>query len=505
VVGPPAPPVTPPSLPAAHPVHPPRTRITGGSGSGTAGHRRPLDHGHRLTGAAAGAGLLAACGAAAWLALAAAQRPSVLSPPTIRAPHRWLLGPLSGVLPHLSADPVRLHADLTIALAVMLGGWLVAWAAAPGLPVRVVAAAVGAAQVVMVLGPPQPLTDAFNYIVYGRMAAHGLNPYTQLPLQGPHDTAYVLANWHHLPSPYGPLFTLLSEPLGLMSLPVAFWVWKVVVLASALGLLALVWWLAVRVGRSPQRALACVGLCPVTLAVGTGGLHNDGPAMLCVVAAVACVLRARDDGERHGGGWDAAAGALAVVAAGLKPSFAVAAPLIVLGVRHRPWAIAGAAWAAAAVVGIVVLAFGGALPAIGLQGRIATPVSVPSLLGHLFGHGGADGAVRAWGRDALFVVVAAACAAVAWRRRWMLPALGLVLLAAVLSLSWVMPWYLAWSLPFVAIRAPRVLVPAAVATCLWLGVGGIPQLPTLLHDVGLHPTRTATGLANHDLEVQLVR
>jgi hypothetical protein len=443
-------------------------------------------------------------GAAAWLTLAAAERPSVLSPPTLRGRHPWLLGPLHGLLPHLATGPVRLHDDLTIALVVMTVGWLVAWAAAPALPLRVVATVVGAAQVVMVLGPPQPLTDSFNYLVYGRMATDGLNPYTHVPAQAPHDGVWVLANWHHLPSPYGPLFTLATEPLAHLPLPVAYWTWKAVVLAAALALPALAAWLAVRLGRSPQRALAAAGLCPVTLAVGVGGLHNDGPAMLAVVGAAACVVVAGDD-ERSGGGWNAAAGALAVVAAGLKPSFAVVAPLVVLGAPRRTWALAGAAWAGAATVAVVVLAFGGALPAVGLQSRLVTPVSLPNMLGAALGHGGADAAVRQAGHAVLAAVVAGACALVAWRRRLLLPALGVVLLAAAVTLSWVMPWYLAWFLPFAAIAAPRALVPAVVAACLWLGAGGIPQLPVLVHDAGFFPTRSATGLANHDLELELVK
>src|SRR4051794_39387714 len=252
---------------------------------------------------AGGAALAGALGASLWLVAAAAERPSLLSPPTLRAPHRWVRGPLSGLLPHLSTGRVRLHTDLTVALAVLFVAWLVAWLCAPALPVRVVAGAVGLAQVVSLLGPPQPLTDFFNYVVYGRMAAHGLNPYTHIPAQGPHGTAYALANWHHLPSPYGALFTLLSEPLGVLPLPVAFWAWKVVAVGCALGVLALVWWLALRLGRSPQRALACVGLCPVALAVGLGGFHNDAPALLGLVGAVACLVRAR---EETSGRWDAA-------------------------------------------------------------------------------------------------------------------------------------------------------------------------------------------------------
>ncbi|QEC50350.1 hypothetical protein FSW04_24040 [Baekduia soli] len=99
-------------------------------------------------------GLAAVLGAAGWLTLAAAQRASLLSPPTLRTTGvHWLMGPLSGLLPHLSTDHVRLHADYTTALVVMFVGWLVAWAAASALPLAVVAAAVGLAQVVMVLGP----------------------------------------------------------------------------------------------------------------------------------------------------------------------------------------------------------------------------------------------------------------------------------------------------------------------------------------------------------------
>jgi hypothetical protein len=454
---------------------------------------------------AAAGGLSAAVGAAAWLTLAAAQRPSPLSPPTLRADDRWLRGPLSGLLPRLSTDPARLHRDLTAALVVMFAGWLVAWIAAPSLPTRAVAAVTGLAQVVMVIGPPQPLTDTFNYIVYGRMAADGLNPYLHTPVQGAHDGAYLLANWHHLPSPYGPLFTLLSEPLALLPLPAAYWTWKVVVLASSLGILACVWALAVRLGRSPQRAIACVGLCPVVLAIGVGGLHNDAPALLCVLVAALLIVRARDD-EGADGRWDAVAGALAVVSAGLKPSFAVAVPLVVLGARHRTWAVAGAAWSAAAVVGVMVAAFGGALPAIGLQGRLVTPLSLPNLAGWLTGHGGADAPVRGAARDALAVVVAVACVVVVRRRDRFPAALALVLLAAVLTLAWVMPWYLAWSLPFAAVALrPRALVPLAIVGCLWLGIGGIPQMPKLVHDVGFFPTRSATGLTNHDLELELVR
>lgn len=449
-------------------------------------------------GTLAAAGLAAALGACTWLVLAAAERPSVLAPPTVRQPHRWILGPLSGLLPHLTSDRLRLERDLTTALVVLLAAWLVAWLTAPALPVRVVAGAAALAQVVWVLGPPQPITDIFNYFVYGRMAADGINPYTHPPIAGPHTGAYALGNWHHLPSPYGPLFTLICEPLGVLPLATAFWIWKVVIVASAVAILWVVWWLAVRLGRSPQRALAAAALCPVTLAIGLGGFHNDFLALLPVVGAAACVV--------HGGRRaSAAAGALVIVAAGIKPSFAIAAPLVVLGADRRLAALAGAAVAGAATGLVMLVAFGGAAPAISLQSQLVTPLSVVNLLGVAAGRGGADATVRAAGHDLLFVAVAVATGLVAWRRRWALPALGVVLLAGALSLSWVMPWYLAWSLPFAALARPRALVPLAVTACLWLGIGGIPQSRALMHDAGYYPTRSATGLHNHLFAHRLVR
>ena len=116
------------------------------------------------------------------------------------------------------------------------------------------------------------------------------------------DAAYALSNWHHLPSPYGPLFTLLSEPLALLPLTTSFFVWRVVV-ACSLASLALVGWLAHRMRRSPHRALACAGLCPATLVYGIGGFHNDLPAVVCVLGAVAAVVPPTSARARAGRGW----------------------------------------------------------------------------------------------------------------------------------------------------------------------------------------------------------
>lgn len=334
-------------------------------------------------------------------------------------------------------------------------------------------------------------------------ALHGLNPYKSIPVDAALDPTYLLANWHHLRSPYGPVFTLISEALVPFGADGWLWAWKAIVLGGGVATVALVGAIAGRLGVSRQRAIAAFGLSPVFLIAEVGGLHNDVPAMLCVVAAVWCLVRGRaPDAPR----WvDPAAGALVVTAAGIKPSFAIVVGIVVLGARRRPLAIVGAAAAAAVVGAIVLVAYGGALPDVGAQGALVTPLSVPNLLGLAAGHGGADPAVRAVARTVLLATTVAATAAVAVRRAWALPAIAVVLVAALLTLPWVMPWYLVWALPFLALARPRLVAPLVVVASCWLVVGSLPSLPGILHHFGYFPTRLHTGLVNHREFVRLVR
>jgi hypothetical protein len=101
-------------------------------------------------------------------------------------------------------------------------------------------------------------------------------------------------------------------------------------------------------------------------------------------------------------------------------------------------------------------------------------------------------------------VAAAATGATALRREHALTAIGVVMFCAVLALPWVMPWYLVWALPFVAVGRPRALVPLVLVATAWLVVGGLPQLPGILHSFGYFPTRLPTGLTNHNEMVRLL-
>ncbi len=467
--------------------------------------------GHRVT-ARIGRGALPALALTAvlvplgWLVLAAAGRASVLSPPAARAGAavgNWTLGPLRGLL-DVTGAPRVLHRDLLVVLGLVGAGWLVAWITAHRLPVRALWGAVVAAHAALLLAPPLPLTDVFNYQLYGRMAAiHGLNPYRDIPAQVPHDPLFALTNWHHLRSPYGPLFTLTTEGLGVFGVHGWLWAWKVVVIGSSLATIALAANIAGRIGGSRRRVIAAVGLSPLLLIAEVGGLHQDMPAMACLLGAAWCLVRERDDDAPA---WVAPlAGALAVAATGIKPSFAVVVGVVVLGADRRWRAIAGAGAAAVALGAIDLLAYGGALPAIASQSAIVNPLSLPNLLGLAAGRGGADHVVRMIASAALVAVTITATVAVGLRRERALGALAAVLFCTVLTLAWVMPWYLIWALPFLAFARPRAVIPLTVVATCWLTIGGLPTLPGILHSAGYFPTRSATGLANHVEFRRLVR
>jgi len=440
-----------------------------------------------------------------WLVLAATERSSILSGPAKHAKFAgWIVGPLAHHLPGLSSDPVRLRHDFLVVLIALLACWLVASLCVDRLHVAWIAGTLGLLGVVFLLSPPLSLTDLFNYLHYGRMGVvQGLNPYSVLPVSSAHDGWYALSNWHHLPSPYGPLFTLVTYPLALLPLHTAYWAWKAIVMLSEFGMLALVWWLARQLGRSPQRALAFVGLNPLVLVYGLGGAHNEPLVMLAVMAGVALAVRGAVPGTQRG--WSAGAGVAIVGAAALKLSMIVLAPLIVLGSERRRAAAVGAVVAGVATIATIALVFHGHLPAISLQERLTTPLSVPQFFGWLAGQGGQSALVRTICHVVLALAVAGACLAVLLRRTLLIGACGTVMLVAVLTLGWTMPWYVLWVLPFAALARTRWLTAACIVLTLWLGLGAIPQMPDIIHHFGYVPGHTAIGRANHLLTERTVR
>lgn len=268
------------------------------------------------------------------------------------------------------------------------------------------------------------------------------------PLAAPADPAYANVTWTEATSAYGPLFTLLTYPLAWLPVGVAVAVLKAVAALSVLGIAATVSRIAAWRGVDPLRAAAFVALNPLVLVHVVGGAHNDALTMLLATLAVAALLSARE-----------LSGGIALVAAvATKASAAFLAPFALLGTRGRGRLLAGAAVAGAIVVAAAWLAFGWDwLHGFGLAGENqsrTSHMSIPITTARLTGLD--PGAVRL-AAAVLFAVVIAYLLAWTWRGGDWVRAAAWAALALLLATSWLLPWYLLWPLPLVAVSRDRPL------------------------------------------------
>jgi alpha-1,6-mannosyltransferase len=442
------------------------------------------------------AALVVGCGG---FALAAAERPSFLAPPTLHGGDpSWLAGPLAGRWPSLSHAVGSLQWNASLALLALCAVWLVAVACARRVGVAPVLTAVALAVGVLTLAPPFSLTDTFNYLHYGRMQPlYGLDPYVHLPLEARTDPAYAFTTWHHLRSPYGPLFTLGLEGLAGLDLPTAYWTLKIAVGVGALAVAVLVALLARDMGRDPATAVAFTMLNPLVLVYGVGGVHND-------VFVLGLMLGGALLARRRGAAASALGGSAWAAAVAIKLSAGLALPFLLIGARRRVPAAAGLLAGGAGAALLAALAFGGHLPNDAQQSQLVMGLSPANLLGLSIGHGGLDPGLH---RDLEVVLVAGTAALAAWAwwsRDW---AAGAAWAAALLlvTLGWVMPWYVLWVLPFAALTrrgAPRA---AAIALTVFLLLAWAPATPPALHRMGAHITATATGRVNNRFLHALLR
>ncbi len=476
--------------------------------------------GARLWPLAVGASLALIVALCLFVVLMAANRPSVLSPTTHEQfyPH-WMAGPLGGLWPGLSDNGTTLKYWFSAALVAMYVAYAVVLRGSARVQPRWILAAVLAVHVTFILSPPLALTDVFNYINYGRMeAVHHLNPYTTIPILEPHDDpSYALSNWHQLLSPYGPLFTMFTFLVVPIGVAASFWALKVVLAATSLGTLALVYLCARKLGRDPIWAVAFVGLNPIVLVWGLGGDHNDFLMMLFIVGAFYLLLRARES-ERgrprrpplHE--WLSppspallGAGAALVVATGLKASAAVLIPVVLAGLANHRRAfaqvIAGMIVAGIVVALLSLLAFGLHIPDLSTQSRLVTNESVPNLLGLAIGAGGETEALHKVLSVALVLSVLACCW-YAWRpgarggpdgAERTIAACGWASVALLVTLSWVLPWYVLWVLPLAALSASRWLRTAALVLGVYLILAWAPAMGQLWDAIGFHPEKTPLG------------
>ncbi|HEY2766674.1 MAG TPA: hypothetical protein VGI76_00345 [Solirubrobacteraceae bacterium] len=470
---------------------------------------------------------------AAVIVFGAADRPSFLSAPSHAGFFpRWLAGPLGGLWPSFTRSPPVLKSLFTGALVVMYVAYLVGLRHVPRLRARWAIAAVLAAHAIFLIAPPLSLTDIFNYINYGRMGVlDHLNPYTTIPALEPHtNPSFDLSNWHNLLSPYGPTFTLITYAVVPLGIAGSLWSLKLLMVLASLATLMLVWRCARLLGRDPVRAIVLVGLNPIVLMWGLGGVHNDFLTVFCVVLGFYLLLRggldgvlpARDDEGRElavralspaatglaaaarrvraaSGALsplDVGAGAAFVTAMSLKASAGILIPVLIVGLVRVPRRLLGVlvGMAGGALVwgACSLLAFGPHLPNIGTQGRLVIAVSLPNLLGLILGQGGETDTMRILLSCALVAALLASCV-LAWRWRDSITASGWATIALLMTLAWVLPWYILWVLPLAALSGSRRLRVAALVLSAYLILTWMPLATAMNSALGFHPSKTPLG------------
>jgi alpha-1,6-mannosyltransferase len=414
------------------------------------------------------------------LSLGASGTDSLL-PESTRPVPNWLAGPFGSTGLNLGV------VGLIATLSVMFVSYTVSVRAADRLSARTVLMAIAALHALVLLAPPLLSTDVFSYQIYGRMGAlYGANPY----LHGPHAIAldplypFIGAKWVSTPTAYGPIFTGLSYILAPLSIAASALAYKAIAALASLAAIALLWNAARLRGVNPVRAVALFGLNPLIVVYGVGGGHND---LLMLALLLGGVLAALQYHERAGGGLIVVSAAIKLTSGLLLP-FALARSYAQEKGSQRFDLLIGAAVAAAAIAVLGLVLFG--------SGPLRLPHtmqtiqnegdwhSIPGFISTRLGLGTvghATGLVLA----ALFVVVFVILIRRVMRGQldWIEGA-AWATAAMLATASALLPWYVAWLAPFVALSNDRRLWRTAlVMTGVIQGIqmlGYIPHGSSLL-------------------------
>ncbi|HEX3393766.1 MAG TPA: glycosyltransferase 87 family protein [Acidimicrobiales bacterium] len=303
--------------------------------------------------------------------------------------------------------------------------------------------------VLAVVVPPTESGDVWSYAMYGRMVAtYHDNPYRHTPAEFRADPIgrRVPAYWVGSRSVYGPLFTAVSAAgmAGAGHSPLAARLFFQGLAAAAVaGALLLI----DRRTRDPV-ALAVIGVNPIIVISVVNGAHNDALVGLAVLGGVLLVCARRP-------AW---AGAALAAAALVKVSALLPLAAVAVWVwRHHGRREATALGATAAAVGLAGLVAAGASSVVAALGDAQGRVNGGSIWAGPRRWLADSGSSLAGGRGLSWLAVAVAIAlTVALVRRrdaddGPFLAAGAAVVAYLLVGTYVLPWYLAWGLPVLAV------------------------------------------------------
>jgi hypothetical protein len=419
--------------------------------------------------------------------------PTVLVPRSSLSFPLWEAGPLHLIDKWLPTNTKALQVGFSAIVVAMLIAYGVVLSSVRTLSMRTIAIFVLAAHAILLLTPPGQLTDLFNYLGYARLGGlHHLNPYTHVMAEEVHDPVFRFTTWHHLHSPYGPLFSALTYPLALLSLPVAYWALKTITVVLSLTFIALVWYCARRLGRDPRFAVLFVAANPIFLMYAVPAFHNDFFMLVPSTAAVALLLARRDR----------SAGAVLMLAVAVKFTAILLLPFLLIAARQplrRRAILIGAALGAIPLVALSLALFGFSIPNLQDQSTLLTPFSIPNLTGLAIGTGGGAPGLLRVGNVALVVAVALL---IRHRGDWLSGA-GWATFALIASLAWLVPWYVVWLLPLAALGTSLRLRRTALWLTVFLVIAFIPVTGMVLYPLGLNPMGTPVGHASQALQKKL--
>jgi hypothetical protein len=401
----------------------------------------------------------------------------------LAATHTIALDPVDRLLPASMAGELR-AAGFKVPIAVAIGFIMLLFAAyvtaarlAERVTPRTMWTAVIAFNVIVLLGPPLFSSDVFSYQAYARLFAdYHANPYTHGPSSMQYDPLYnfIGAKWINTPSVYGPLFTLASGALAGASITFSEFTFKLVAALASVGTLVLVWRSAGLRKVNQTRAIALFGLNPLVTLYGVGGGHNDLLMLLFTTAAIYFLLMRRD----------IAGGASVIIGAAIKLTGGLLLPFVLAdrsnrdGLRRRGKRFLIGAAAATVVLAIPsFIVFGNGLlkmPATlqRVQGE-GQWQSIPGFFINLAGIDETHLITTAFG-----LIFAVACL---WllRRVWQgrmdwIEGAAWATFALLATAGTLLPWYVSWLLPLVALTSNSRLWKVA----LW--ITGIATVMTVI-------------------------
>lgn len=429
--------------------------------------------------------------------------PSVLVFHSLEIFPGWQSGPMHALLAGLYVNGTVLRTGFSLLTIAMLIAYAVALASARSLSLRLIVGVIVTLHLILLLGPAFYLNDVFNYLGYARLGGlHHFNPYVHTFEQERFDPVFPFSSWRNLSSPYGPMFTALTYPLSWMPLSAAYWVTKVVTAAFSLGLLGLVYKAAKRLGRDPRVTLVFVALNPVYVVFALGGFHNDFLMLLPAIGAVLLVLSGRYR-------W---AGAVLMIAVGIKMSMVLLLPFLLLGAgtgrrrlitRERVDILIGAVLAAIPLLALDLVLFGLAHPNLEYQTTLVTNFSFPNIFGDIIGAGGGASWILHLAEGLLVAAVLYLLYQLLRGRGDWISRAGWAMFALILSLAWLMPWYAIWLTPFAALGGSSRLRKAALALTVYLVLCFVPSTQILLAQHGLDPMGGSVGQAIEHLQASL--